>query len=140
MLGLRADLRDWHLVRPPIIFNFFTVDFFRSGPSLRTAQNDHGPMGISSRRWAGSARFVLYGPDLFNDDIHRGRHRLMHELRIGAFYEVRLITITQEQILQFLMADAREHCWTCDLVPVEVQDGQYGAVMSRIEKFIGVPG
>src|SRR5690348_4579967 len=122
MLGLRADFGDGYLMRAPKTLDFFTVDLLRSGPSLGASQNDHGPMGVGSRGCAGSARFILYGLDLFNHDIQGGCHLLMHGFRIRAFDEIRLITITPEQILQFLMADARKHCRARDLVSVEVQD------------------
>src|SRR5580693_5598034 len=52
---------------------------------------------------------------------------------------MRLVTVTADQVGQFLAADAREHGRICDLETVEMQDRKNRAITCGIEKLIGVP-
>ncbi len=69
-----------------------------------------------------------------------GGHRLVHGVRIRPFHEVRRPAVTAEQVLQLLVADARQQRGVVDLVAVEMKDGQHRAVASGIEKLVDVPG
>ena len=59
--------------------------------------------------------------------------------RIFAFDEIRLVSITDEQVCQLLFWNAREHRGTGDLVAVQVQDGQDCAIELGIQEFVGMP-
>ena len=63
----------------------------------------------------------------------------MHHGGDVAFHKVRLVTVTADQVGQFLAADAREHGRICDLETVEMQDRKNRAVTRGIEKLVGVP-
>ena len=63
----------------------------------------------------------------------------MHDDRIVPFDEIRPITVAGEEALQLVVADPRQHRRAGDLVPVEMEDRQYGAVAPRIEKLVRVP-
>jgi hypothetical protein len=63
----------------------------------------------------------------------------MHTLRIAALDEVGCIAVTDKQGLQFLVADPSEQGRVIDLVAVEVQYRQHGAVGDRIDEFVAVP-
>jgi hypothetical protein len=56
-----------------------------------------------------------------------------------ALDEVGCIAIPAEQVLQLLMADTGENARVGDLVPVEMQDGQHGAIPLRVKELVRVP-
>ena len=60
-------------------------------------------------------------------------------LGLVALDEVGLVAVTAEQLFQFVVADAGQHGRVGDLVAVEVQDGQHGAVVDGIEELVRVP-
>ena len=64
----------------------------------------------------------------------------MHRGRVVAFHEVGRPAAASEKLLQFLVLDAGQHGRVADLVAVEVQDRQHGAIGHRIEKLVGLPG
>ena len=66
-------------------------------------------------------------------------HLLVHRSGLVAFHEVALVTVSVEQRFQFRLRNARQHGGTGDLIPVQVQDRQHGAVARRIQKFIRMP-
>ena len=78
-------------------------------------------------------------PDLCDHLVEGGRHELVHLGGVVAFDEVGLVTIALEEFLQFAMADAGQDGGAGDLVAVEVQDGQDGAVAGGVQELIGVP-
>ena len=49
--------------------------------------------------------FLLTAYDLLNAVLRSRRHRLMHGVGLGTFYEVRSPAITPKQAVEFLMAD-----------------------------------
>ena len=63
----------------------------------------------------------------------------MHRFRLVAFDEVGGPAAALEELLQLLVLDAGQHGRVADLVAVEVQDRQHGAVGDRIEKLVGLP-
>lgn len=109
----------------------------RTGPALGRAQDDHGPT------WTGleteGAGVVLDALDVSDHGVERGGHELVHLCRIVALDEIGRIAIAAEQGFQFVARDAGQHRGAGDLVAVQMQDGQYGAVMDRIEKLVRVP-
>ena len=64
----------------------------------------------------------------------------MHCSRLGAFHEKGPVAVAPEQVLEFSVAETGQHRGVRDLVAVQMQDGQYGTVMSRVQKLVRVPG
>ena len=63
----------------------------------------------------------------------------MHCCRIVALDEVRRPTAPAEKLLQLLMLDAGQHGRIADLIAVQMQDRQHGAVGDWIEELIRLP-
>ena len=63
----------------------------------------------------------------------------MHHGRVIAFDEVRFVTVSVQQRLQFFMRDAGEDGGICDLVAVQMQHRQDGPIANRIQKFVRMP-
>ena len=63
----------------------------------------------------------------------------MHDRRIVALDEMRVVTIAAQQLRQFLAADAGQHGRIGDLETVEMKDRQHRAVARRVQEFVGVP-
>ena len=59
--------------------------------------------------------------------------------RVVALDEIRLVTVAAEERFQFVMRNARQHGRAGNLVAVQMQNRQHGAVVDRIEKFVRVP-
>ena len=84
-------------------------------------------------------RVGLDALQIMDDAIERGRHELVHRLRIAAFDEVRLVPVAAKQMIELFVADAREHARVGDLVAVQVQDRQHHAIGQRIQELVGMP-
>jgi hypothetical protein len=67
-------------------------------------------------------------------------HETMHRIRLITFYKVRRPAAATDKLLQLLMLDAGRDGGVADLIAVEMQDRQHGAVCNRVEKFVGLPG
>ncbi len=105
---------------------------------LGRAHHDHRPA-----RPAGIAvgpRMVLDRLDLGDDRIEGRCHQLVHDRRVVALDEIRLVAVAHEQLLELVVADPRQHGRVGDLVAVQVQDRQHGAVAHRVEELVGMPG
>ncbi len=126
-----------HLMGAPVALLPLAVDFLGAGPALRRAHDDHRPLGpvLESIR----PRVILDAADVVHDLFQRFRHQLVHRLRVVALDEMRDVAVAAEQRFEFLVRDAREHGRIGDLVAIEVQDRQHGAVVDRIEELVGVP-
>ena len=123
---------------PPRAFRLVALDLLRSGPALGRAQHDHRP--ARALRLARRARLLLDGADLGHDPIQRGRHGLVHARGVVSLHEQRRVAVAAQQGLELLVGDAGEDRRVGDLVAVEVQDGQDGAVARRVEELVRVPG
>ncbi len=132
-----AHVGEGHLVRAPGRFHFVTLDFLRPGPPLGRAQHDHGPAG--TERIVRVARVLLIGADFAERLFQRGGHRLVHHRRVAAFYEIRLVSVADKQRFQLLVADSRQDGWIRDLVAVEVQNRQHGAITHGVDELVGMP-
>ncbi len=89
---------------------------------------------------AAQARVLLDGPDPGQRRIQRRGHGFVHQRRVVPFDEQRGPAVAAEQLLQLLAGDAGQHGRVGDLVAVEMQDRQDGAVGHRVEELVGVPG
>ena len=119
------------------IFHRLAIHGFRPGPALGRAQDDHRPA------WAGAeslgAGVLLNRLDLRQRGFKRRRHLLVQRLGIVPFDEIGLVTVANEQARQFFLADAGEDGGVRNLVTIQVENGEDGAVALRVEEFIGVP-
>ena len=59
--------------------------------------------------------------------------------RLVALDKAGFVTIAPKQFFQFVVADAGQHSRAGDLVAIQMQDRQHGAVENRIEKLVRVP-
>ena len=139
MFGI-LEIGDRHLMRAPGAFDRLAVDEFRAGPALGRAEHDHRPARALRRLGAPAVRAALW--------ISRMRARiassvparaLMHQRRIVALDEMRIVAVAAQQLGQFLAADARQHGRIGDLEAVEMQDRQHRAVARGVEELVGVP-
>jgi hypothetical protein len=97
-------------------------------------------IGQRGRRGRYDLRALLWMRRMsLNDRVQGAGHQLMHQLRLIAFHEIRRPAAAADELLQFLMLDAGQHGRITDLVAVQVQDRQHGAVANRIEQFVGLP-
>ncbi len=71
--------------------------------------------------------------------VKRCGHEGVHRHGIVALDEIGCVAIAAEERVQFVMGNARQHRGAGDLVAVQVQDGQHGAVVDRVEEFVRVP-
>ena len=137
VVRIGLDLGNRYLVGAPEALDLVAVDFRRSGPSLGGAQDDHRP--ARPHGLAGAARLILEGANLA-DAILQGRgHLLMHQGGVVALDEVRRVSVAGKQALQLVGRNARENRGVGDLVAVQMQDRQHGAVANRVEKLVGMP-
>ena len=63
----------------------------------------------------------------------------MHRRRIVALDEMRHVPVAAEERFEFVAGDARQYRGPGNLVAVQMQNGQHGAVVHRIEKLVRVP-
>src|SRR5919198_949674 len=63
----------------------------------------------------------------------------MHRLRFRSLDKIRAVAVSDEQVLQLFSADARQHRGIGNLVAVQMQNGQYGAIGDWVEKFVRMP-
>src|SRR5580700_9760188 len=102
------------------------VYLFWPSPSFRGTKYDHGP--ARTRSVAGGAGVLLQRTN-FEDALLQSRsHFLMHRSRVIAFDEVRFVTVSGQQSLQFFMRDAGKDGGICDLVAVQMQHRQDGPI------------
>ena len=139
VLRLLVHLAHRHLMRAPRILGALAVDFLRAGPALRRAKNDHRPARALDAALPTRARGGLNAPNFRDGLVERGGHQLVHLRRLAAFDEDRRVAVAAEQLIQFLVADAREHAGVGNLVAVEMQNRQHRAVRRRVEKLVRMP-
>src|ERR1700722_16313495 len=83
-------VRDWHLMRAPGTLQPLAVEFFRTGPSLGSAHDDHRPSRTNRIGGVAFSRMVLDLANFRDASFERRRHQLMHRLRLVARHYVRL--------------------------------------------------
>ena len=138
----RIALGVWQgdLVAAPEALEFVAIEFLWPGPAFRGAQHNHGPGraadvgGITA-----AARFPLDLLDPVDGVVHGGGHGGVHRQRFAALHEQGLPAIAAQQAGQLRPGDAGQQGGIGDLVTVEVQHRQHGAVAGGIEEFVDVP-
>ena len=137
MLRLGGKAGERHLVRAEGALDRHAVHLPRPGPALGRTQHDHRPARPLAK--AVLAGVGLDGVDLVERLVERRRHQPVHLRGLVAGNEVRLVPIAPQQLRQLLVRDAREHRGTGDLVAVQVQDRQHGAVALGVQELVGMP-
>ncbi len=137
MIRVVGQFCEWHLVRAPVTFGLLAIDLLGAGPAFGGTQNDHRPARALAGAFA--ARGLLNRVDLGDHRIQSSRHELMHPPGLGSLDEIGPVAIADEQALQLLPRDARQHGGIGDLVAVQMQDWQHGTVAHGVEKFVGMP-
>ena len=138
MVGMRGVDEQGHLMRAKRAFDLQAVDDLRPGPALGGSEDDHRP--ARSRGVFAFSRALLDCLDLADGLFDRRRHQPVHLFRLFPLDEERRPAAPLEELLQFLVLDAREDRRIADLEAVQVQDRQNRPVRDRIEKFVGLPG
>ena len=136
--ALLRELRQRHLMRAPTVFDGDAVDFARTRPSLRRVQHERGPSRALVKAVAACGTLDL--ANARDDAVERARHREMRRLVARLVVDVkRLVAVAAQQLRQLLARNAREHGRARDLVAVEMQDRQDGAIAHRVEKLVRMP-
>ena len=114
-----------------------SVDRLRARPAFRGSQDQQRPAR------AGVIAVLTRPPldlgDLVEDLVESPRHASVHVGGLAAFEDARSVAIALKQAEQLVLVDARQKAGIRDLVAVEVQDRQHGAVGGRVEELVRVP-
>src|SRR5580704_8303442 len=116
LVGDRVEHRN--LVGAPSACHLVAIYLFRSGPSLRRPENDHGP--ARTRGILLGAGVLLDRPNLEDAFLKRGSHFLMHLGRVDALDKVRFVAVADQERLQLLPRNTRQQGWIRNLVAVEM--------------------
>ena len=117
------------------------IDDLRPGPPFEAAQpRSAGQVGAFSVKPVRRARLGLDGSDFRVACVQRRGERLVHRQRVVSLDPMDLITVAFEELLDILIAVPAQHGGAGDLVAVQVQDGQHGAVADRVEELDTFPG
>ena len=126
VIGMIGVHQERHLVRSERAFNLQAVYHLRPGPALRRPQDDHRPALAGGVVVAPS--IGLDAPDLLDGVVQGGGHEFMHRFRLIALDEVGRPAAAPQELFQLVMLDACQNGRVADLVAVQVQDRQDGAV------------
>ena len=147
VLRVLAHLGQRQLMGAPGALDGQPVDDLRPGPALRGSQDDHRP--ARPALGAAGARRALDLGDLAERLLERGLEALVNRRRLLAVEGAagveatadheRPVAVALEQRDQLGLGDAGEQGRVGDLVAVEVEDRQDGAVGARAEQLVGVP-
>src|SRR5664279_873047 len=137
MFGIFPDRCEGHLVRTEGAFDWNSIHFLRTGPSLGCAQDDHGPDRLFLE--SALARLLLNGSNLGIAFVQRSSQDLMDDLRIVAFDKIGLVTPPYIQGLQVFVARPCLNRRSGDFVAVEVQNRKDCAVPDRLEEVDRLP-
>lgn len=137
MLRVRGHVCDGNLMYAPEALQIVVVDLAGASPALGAPEDDHGP--LRSEGCAGLAGFLLVFLDLDNAALEGGCHCLVHRVDVVAFHEIWLPAVSEEELFQLLVGYPRQHSRIVDLVAVQVQNGQHGAIDNGVEELVAVP-
>src|ERR1035437_4848277 len=132
-----ADVGDGNLMRSPGAFDLLAVHDLRAGPALGRPEDDHRPLRTFGRLARAGRRLDL--ADLVEDGVEGRGQQLMDDGRIVARDEVRVVAVADHQVAQLTLGDAGQDRGVGDLVAVEVEDRQDGAVALWVEGLVRMP-
>src|SRR5215471_12588252 len=137
MIRILVHLSHRYLLRPPVALDLATIDLCRACPSLGGFHDNHGPARASGR--AVVPRLGLDAANLTDDAFECGSHQWVHLVRFMPFDKVRHVAVASDQFVEFLVSDASQYAWVCDLVTIQVQDRKNSSIPYRVQKFVRVP-
>ena len=141
VLRVVAHLRERHLVGAPRPLHRPPVDLLRAGPPLRRPQDEHRPPRTLDRILGPGSRADLGDP--VERLVERDGKSPMHVRRIlpveATGDEQRLPAVALEQSHELALRDPGKDRRARDLVAVQVQDREHGAVGARIEELVRMP-
>ncbi len=114
------------------------VDLRGSGPALRCAQHDHRPADPLGR--ALLAGRALHQGDAVQGPVEGLGQGTVDLVRVVAGDVEWFMAVSAQQLVEFGLRDAGQHRRVGDLVAVEVEDGEHGTVVDRVEELVRVPG
>jgi hypothetical protein len=138
MCRVSGGVSDGDLVSTPVTLQVIVVKLARSGPALRTSENDHGPQG--SLGLARVTTFLLDLSDLVHTVFERRGHGLMHRLNIVTLDKVWLPAVTDKEALEFSVRDSSKNSWVVDLIAVKVKNRQDSTINNGVKELVTVPG
>ena len=139
MLGV-LEISDRDLMGAPSALDLLTIDGFGSCPPLGCTEHDHRPARSHlTVCLAASACGGLNAADFGQNGIERARQGLVDERWVVTLDEMRIVTVTAQQVRQLLTADTRQHRRIGNLETIEMEDRHDGAVAGGIEKLVRVP-
>ena len=118
-------------------FELVPADFRGAGPPFgvrRTIIGQRGRNAVPLLR-----ALLLERPDVGDALVDRRGHRLMHRLAGRTLRRSTASSRSPRKGFDFLVGDASPDRRVVDLVPVEMQDRQHGAVADRIQELVDVP-
>src|SRR5215469_7254628 len=113
------------------------VNLTWSGPAFRGAEYDHWPARAGHISML-AGRMPMF-TNFVDATLHGRSHGLVHAIDFGTFYEIRSPAIAAKQALEFLARDSRQQSWVIDLVSIEVENREYGAIPCGIQELVDVP-
>ena len=113
---LRLLHADRNLMGAEGSLNLLAIYEFRTGPALRSAQDDHRP--LRTLRILLISCVFLDSLDLLDDGIHGLCHLLMHGHRIVALNKVRLPAAALEEGLDLVVGDTGKDGRVADLISI----------------------
>ncbi len=134
---MSRTLEDRHLMGPERSLHGEAVDKLGSGPPFRCAQDDRRPARPQRLRAAPRRRLDLADPVIAG--VERMRELLMHLVGVVTTDEVDFVAVRVEETPHVGLGCATEHRGSADLVSVELQDRQHGAVAARVEEAHAFP-
>ncbi len=138
MVVVLADAGQRDLVGAPGVLHGQAVDLAGAGPALGGAQDDHRPGGAFDG--ALDAGALLDDGDPVERGVQGERQFPVDGLRVVALDVERVVAVAAQQGVEFVLGEPGEDRRVGDLVPVEVEDRQDGAVVDGVEELVRVPG
>ena len=135
--GVRPSLVDRDLMGAPRALDLLAVHDLRAGPALGRPKDDHRPLRAAGRLARPRRRLDL--ADLVEDRVEGRGQLLVDDGRVVALDEVRLVAVADHQVAQLVLGDAGQDGGVGDLVAVEMEDRQDGAVAHRVEELVRMP-
>ena len=135
---VRPDLGERHLVRSPGPLDREPVDLLRAGPALGRPEDDHRP-GRPVGDPAGPGRGLDRGGSRGCTASSVAAIAWCMVGRVVARHEVRPVAVALHERAELVLGDPGQDRRVGDLVAVEVEDRQDGAVVDRVEELVRVP-
>ena len=137
MVRVLVHVAHRHLMRAPVAFGALAVDLLRAGPPLGVRRTIIGQSGRFVKPFARASVLMRWISPMTVSSVAA----ISWCIACGSSPSTKYgrVAIAAEQVIQFLVADARQHAGIGDLVAVQMQDRQHRAIGAGIQKFVGMP-